>query len=65
MPRPGQTIPCLNLTSREAGQAATARAKLMLTHFWPGNDSRHSRARAAEVFSGILVAAEGMVVHRG
>ena len=55
----------MNLTARQAGEAATAAGahKLMLTHFWPGNDRDCSRAAAAETFSGeILIADEGTVV---
>ncbi len=57
--------PSMNLTARQAGEAATAAGahKLMLTHFWPGNDRDDSRAAAAEAFSGeILIADEGTVV---
>jgi ribonuclease BN (tRNA processing enzyme) len=57
--------PRMNLTAREAGEAATAAGahKLMLTHFWPGNDRDRSRAAAAEAFSGeILIADEGAVI---
>lgn len=57
--------PPMNLTAREAGEAATAAGahKLMLTHFWPGNDRDRSRAAAAEAFSGeILIADEGAVI---
>jgi ribonuclease BN (tRNA processing enzyme) len=57
--------PPMNMTARQAGEAATAAGvdKLMLTHFWPGNDRDRSRAAAAEVFAGeILLADEGMVV---
>ena len=57
--------PSMNLTGREAGEAANAAGahRLMLTHFWPGNDRDRSRAAAAEVFSGeILIADEGTVV---
>ena len=57
--------PPMNLTAREAGEAATAAGahRLMLTHFWPGNDRERSRAAAAETFSGeILIADEGAVV---
>nr|WP_017973706.1 MBL fold metallo-hydrolase [Actinopolyspora halophila] len=52
-----------DLTAREAAAlAARARAeRLLLTHFWPGNDRETSRAEAAEVFPGeTLVAGEGM-----
>jgi ribonuclease BN (tRNA processing enzyme) len=55
----------MNMTSREAAEAAAAaRARrLMLTHFWPGNDRDRSLADAAEVFSGqVLIANEGTVV---
>jgi len=57
--------PALNMTAREAGQAATAAGarRLMLTHFWPGNDRERSRAAAAEAFAGeILLADEGAIV---
>jgi ribonuclease BN (tRNA processing enzyme) len=55
----------MNMTSREAAEAAAAaRAqRLMLTHFWPGNDRDRSLAEAREVFPGeVLVANEGAVV---
>jgi ribonuclease BN (tRNA processing enzyme) len=57
--------PAMNLTSREAGEAAAAAGadRLMLTHFWPGNDRDRSRAAAAAVFPGeVLIADEGAVV---
>lgn len=57
--------PAMNLTARGAGEAAAAAGarRLMLTHFWPGNDRDRSVAAAAEAFSGeILVADEGAVV---
>jgi ribonuclease BN (tRNA processing enzyme) len=57
--------PPLNLTAREAGEAAAAAGadRLMLTHFWPGNDRDRSRAAAAAVFGGeVLIADEGVVV---
>ena len=63
--RPPDDEPALNLTAREAGEAATAAGarKLMLTHFWPGNDRERARAAAAAAFAGeILVADEGAVV---
>ena len=62
---PPDPDPSMNLTARQAGEAATAAGahKLMLTHFWPGNDRDDSRAAAAEAFSGeILIADEGTVV---
>jgi ribonuclease BN (tRNA processing enzyme) len=55
----------MNLTGRQAGQAASAAGarRLMLTHFWPGNDRDRTRAAAAAAFSGeILLADEGAVV---
>jgi ribonuclease BN (tRNA processing enzyme) len=55
----------MNMTAREAARAAVAaRARrLMLTHFWPGNDRDRSLADAAEVFAGdVLIANEGTVV---
>lgn len=57
--------PPMLLTARQAGDAAaTARARrVLLTHFWPGNDRERSRADAAEAFTGeILLADEGLVV---
>jgi ribonuclease BN (tRNA processing enzyme) len=60
---PGE--PPLNLTAREAGEhaAAAGARRLMLTHFWPGNDRDRSRADAAEAFHGeILLADDGAVV---
>jgi ribonuclease BN (tRNA processing enzyme) len=54
----------MNLTAREAGEAAAGADRLMLTHFWPGNDRDRSRAAAATAFSGeVLIADEGAVVH--
>jgi ribonuclease BN (tRNA processing enzyme) len=53
----------MHLTAREAGEAAqTGGAKrLLLTHFWPGNDRESSRAEATAVFGGeVLVADEGL-----
>jgi ribonuclease BN (tRNA processing enzyme) len=55
----------MHLTSREAGEAAAAAGarRLLLTHFWPGNDRERSRAEAAEVFGGeVLLADEGLEV---
>lgn len=60
-----QEGPALNLTALQAGQAAAAAAarRLLLTHFWPGNDRLASRDDAATAFSGeILLADEGSVV---
>ena len=60
--------PALDLTAREAGEAAAAAgaARLMLTHFWPGNDRERSRQEAAAVFPGeVLLADEGAVVRLG
>lgn len=55
----------LHLRAVDAGQAAAAAGarRLMLTHFWPGNDRRASAAAAADVFSReILLADEGLTV---
>ena len=53
------------LTAAEAGQwAAEAKAEtLLLTHFWPGNDTAAAVERAREGFEGEVLAAEpGMVM---
>jgi ribonuclease BN (tRNA processing enzyme) len=54
-----------HLTARQAGtlgERAGAR-RLLLTHFWPGNDRERSRSAAAEEFSGeLLVADEGLTI---
>jgi ribonuclease BN (tRNA processing enzyme) len=58
----------LNLTAREAGEAAAAAGarRLLLTHFWPDNDRQASRASAAAAFRGdILLAEEGLEVPLG
>ncbi len=58
----------LGMRGREAGQAATsARARrLMLTHFWPGNDREKTRAAAAGAYDGeILLAEEGLEIDLG
>jgi ribonuclease BN (tRNA processing enzyme) len=65
---PSPTATPLLLSAREAGRAATAAGahRLMLTHFWPGNDREQSRAEAATEFGGeILLADEGLVVPLG
>lgn len=62
---PSQSGPVLDLTARQAGQfAAVARARrLLLTHFWPGNDRQTSRAAAEEVFPGeVIIAQEGLEI---
>jgi ribonuclease BN (tRNA processing enzyme) len=62
------SAPALNLTAREAGEAAAAaRARrLLLTHFWPDNDRRAALAAAAAEFPGeILLADEGLSVALG
>lgn len=66
--QPGGSGPALDLTAREAGEAAAAAGarRLLLTHFWPGNDRERSRADAAAVFPGpVLIADEGAVVALG
>jgi ribonuclease BN (tRNA processing enzyme) len=53
------------LTAAEAGQWATAAEarRLLLTHFWPGNDRGVSLRQAAEHYGGELIAAEeGLVI---
>ncbi|MFC7404308.1 MBL fold metallo-hydrolase [Georgenia alba] len=53
----------LHLSARQAGQAAAAAGarRLLLTHFWPGNDRERSRADAAAVFDGeVMLAEEGL-----
>jgi ribonuclease BN (tRNA processing enzyme) len=67
--RPGTPLPPpglqLHLSSRDAGEAARVAGaqRLMLTHFWPGNDRAATRARAAEHFKGeIILAEEGLEV---
>jgi ribonuclease BN (tRNA processing enzyme) len=53
----------LNLRDVEAGRvAAAARVRrLLLTHFWPGNDREASRRAAAAAYGGpILIAEEGL-----
>lgn len=55
----------MHLTAREAGEIAQAASakRLLLTHFWPGNDREASRAAAAAVFDGeVLVADEGLQI---
>jgi ribonuclease BN (tRNA processing enzyme) len=58
-------LPRLHLRASEAAQAANqARARrLLLTHFWPGNDRRQSAVAAADAFDGeILVAYDGLEI---
>jgi len=55
----------LTLDAAQAGWVATAAGarRLMLTHFWPGNDRQASKADAAAAFGGeILLADEGTVI---
>jgi ribonuclease BN (tRNA processing enzyme) len=61
-------LPGLQLTSHEAGQAARAAnaRRLLLTHFWPGNDRERSRADAEQEYSGeVLLADEGLRIDLG
>jgi len=67
--RPGATPappgPRMGLTAREAATAAASASarRLLLTHFWPGNDRWASRAAAAELFPGeVIVAEEGLEI---
>lgn len=56
----------MHMSARDAGGAAAQAGarRLLLTHFWPGNDREASRASAAEVFPGeVLIADEGLEVH--
>src|SRR5580692_8243791 len=68
--RDGETQrPARNLmTSAEAGRwgrQAGAR-RLMITHFWPGNDRAASLAAASTEFDGdVLTAEEGLAVRLG
>jgi ribonuclease BN (tRNA processing enzyme) len=60
--------PPLHLSAAGAGAAAAAAGarRLMLTHFWPGNDRLASRLAAAGQFPGeILLADEGLEVALG
>ena len=52
----------MHLSAHDAGAAAQAAGakRLLLTHFWPGNDREASRVEATAVFDGeVLVADEG------
>lgn len=52
-----------HLTARDAGDAAAAAGarRLLLSHFWPGNDRERSGASAREVYSGeVILADEGL-----
>lgn len=56
----------MHLTAREAGKAAQAAGakRLVLTHFWPGNDREASRTEASDVFDGeVLLADEGLRIN--
>lgn len=62
---PAPTGPRMHLSAHDAGQAAAAAGarRLLLTHFWPGNDRQASRAAAAAIFPGeVLLADEGMEI---
>ncbi|MGH3098056.1 MAG: MBL fold metallo-hydrolase [Streptosporangiales bacterium] len=57
--------PRMHLTARDAAIAATEAGarRLMLTHFWPGNDRARTRDLAADHFAGeIILAEEGLEV---
>lgn len=56
------------MTSAEAGQWArqAGARRLMLTHFWPGNDRAAALAAASTNFAGkVLAATEGLAVRLG
>jgi ribonuclease BN (tRNA processing enzyme) len=59
---PHQTTdgPRFHMTAREGGEAALQAdcKRLLLTHFWPGNDRQQSVADARTDFAGPVVAAE-------
>jgi ribonuclease BN (tRNA processing enzyme) len=58
----------LNLRDIEAGRVAAAAGarRLLLTHFWPGNDREASRREAASAYPGpILIADEGLCLDLG
>jgi ribonuclease BN (tRNA processing enzyme) len=62
---PRANEPGLHLDARGAAEAASAaRARrLLLTHFWPGNDRERTRREAAAVFDGpVELADEGLVL---
>ncbi|MFD1719672.1 MBL fold metallo-hydrolase [Georgenia deserti] len=62
---PPATSANLHLSARQAGVAAAAAGarRLLLTHFWPGNDRDRSRTDARDVFDGeVLLAEEGLAV---
>lgn len=64
-PPPVPPSPPLNLSASQAGEAAAAAGatRLLLTHFWPGNDRQAARAEAAAQFPGeILLADEGLEI---
>jgi ribonuclease BN (tRNA processing enzyme) len=57
--------PRLNMTAADAGAAAAAAraSRLLLTHFWPGNDRQASASAAAGHYDGeILLATEGLQI---
>jgi ribonuclease BN (tRNA processing enzyme) len=58
-------LPRLQFSSTEAGEAAAEAGarRLLLTHFWPGNDRQRSAEAAASVYDGeILVARDGLEI---
>lgn len=61
---PATDGPELNLTAEQAGAAAATvgARRLMLTHFWPGNDRQASAAAACAYPGPILLAEEDLEV---
>lgn len=62
---PAPAGPRLHLNAIDAGRAAAAAGarRLLLTHFWPGNDREATRVAAAAHFPGqVIIADEGLEI---
>lgn len=62
---PSTTTPRMHLRPTEAGEAAAGAhaRRLLLTHFWPGNDRSRAADDARAVFGGeVLIARDGLEV---